>query len=70
MPFGLDPYYSPDQIELIDQSKYKIMDKNMIRSGSMGQWMMRCTSSIQVNFDASTERRWRKQHSLQIVYIQ
>ena len=56
MPFGLDPYYSPDQIELINQSKYKIMDKNMIKSGSMGQWMMRCTSSIQVNFDASTEK--------------
>ena len=56
MPFGVDPHYSPDQIELINQSKYKIMDKNMIRSGSMGQWMMRCTSSIQVNFDASTEK--------------
>jgi len=55
MPFGLDPHHSPDQIELIDQSKYKIMDKSMTRSGSMGQWMMRCTSSIQVNFDASTE---------------
>ena len=56
MPFGLDPCYSPDQIELIDQNKYKIMDKNMIRAGSMGQWMMRCTSSIQINIDASTER--------------
>ena len=56
MPYGLDPHYSPDQIELINQSKYKIMDKNMARSGSMGQWMMRCTSSIQVNFDASTEK--------------
>ena len=56
MPYGLDPQYSPDQIELINQSKYKIMDKNMARSGSMGQWMMRCTSSIQVNFDASTEK--------------
>ena len=56
VPFGVDPYYSPDQIELINQSKYKIMDKNMTKSGSMGQWMMRCTSSIQVNFDASTEK--------------
>ena len=56
MPFGLDPHYSPDHIELINQSKYKIMDKNMTKSGSMGQWMMRCTSSIQVNFDASTEK--------------
>ena len=55
MPFGLDPNYSPDQIELINQSKYKIMDKNMAISGSMGKWMMRCTSSIQVNFDASSE---------------
>ena len=55
MPYGLDPHYSPDQIELINQSKYKIMDKNMARSGSMGKWMMRCTSSIQVNFDASSE---------------
>ena len=31
------------------------MDKKMVKSGSMGQWMMRCTSSIQINFDASTQ---------------
>ena len=27
----------------------------MRKSGSMGQWMMRCTSSVQVNFDTSSK---------------
>tara|TARA_A100001011_G_C14201449_1_gene795844 strand:+ start:34 stop:1257 length:1224 start_codon:yes stop_codon:yes gene_type:complete len=55
IPFGLDPNFSPIDIELINQKRYIYMDKNMIKSGSMGQWMMRCTSSIQVNFDASSK---------------
>ncbi len=55
MPFGLDLNFSPMDIELIDQDKYIFMDKNMLKSGSMGQWMMRCTSSVQVNFDASSQ---------------
>ena len=41
----------------------------MVKSGSMGKWMMRCTSSIQINFDASTKRIWNKWFSLLIVYI-
>ena len=56
MPFGTDPYFNPNDVELIDQERYKIMDENMQKSGTMGKWMMRCTSSIQVNIDASTER--------------
>ena len=55
VPFGLDPNFSPKDVELIDQKRYGFMDKYMAKSGSMGQWMMRCTSSIQVNFDASTK---------------
>ena len=55
MPYGLDPNFSPIDIELIDQKRYILMDKNMEKSGSMGQWMMRCTSSVQVNFDASSK---------------
>ena len=54
MPFGLDPNFSPMDIELIDQKRYSLMDKKMAKSGLMGQWMMRCTSSVQVNFDASS----------------
>ena len=53
--YGLDPIFSPVDIELIDQKRYILMDKNMEKSGSMGQWMMRCTSSVQVNFDASSK---------------
>ena len=53
--YGLDPNFSPIDIELIDQKRYILMDKNMEKSGSMGQWMMRCTSSVQVNFDASSK---------------
>ena len=56
VPFGTDPYFNPNDVELIDQERYKIMDENMQKSGTMGKWMMRCTSSIQVNIDASTER--------------
>ena len=51
---GLDPHFLPKEVDLINQRRYKIMDKNMLSNGSMGQWMMRCTSSIQVNFDASS----------------
>ena len=53
--YGLDPQFSPKEIDLINQRKYKMMDKNMFKMGSMGQWMMRCTSSIQVNFNASSK---------------
>ena len=55
VPFGLDPHFVPRDIELIDQKRYKLMDKSMVKSGLMGQWMMRCTSSVQVNLDASSE---------------
>ena len=55
VPYGLDPNFSPSDIELINQDKYIFMDENMVKSGSMGQWMMRCTSSVQVNFDASSK---------------
>ena len=55
VPYGLDPNFSPRDIELINQKRYIFMDENMEKSGSMGQWMMRCTSSVQVNFDASSK---------------
>jgi len=55
VPYGLDPNFSPEDIELINQKRYILMDKNMEKSGSMGQWMMRCTSSVQVNFDTSSK---------------
>tara|TARA_B100000959_G_scaffold89133_1_gene94618 strand:- start:6703 stop:7941 length:1239 start_codon:yes stop_codon:yes gene_type:complete len=49
--YGLDPIYAPKEVELIDQKKYHLMDKNMAENGKMGKWMMRNTASIQVNLD-------------------
>lgn len=53
--FGIDPYYSPDDIDLIDQLKYQLMDANMEKNGTMGKWMMRNSTSIQINFDIVNE---------------
>ena len=52
--YGVDPLYGPDEVELIKLKKYQLMDKHMEKSGTMGKWMMRCTASIQVNFDFSS----------------
>ncbi len=48
---GVEPFTNPDSIELIDQKKYQLMNENMEKRGSLGKWMMRNTSSIQVNYD-------------------
>ena len=48
---GVDPFTDPDSIELIDQKKYQLMNINMEKRGTLGKWMMRNTSSIQVNYD-------------------
>ncbi len=49
--YALEPIYHPEKIELINDLKYQLMDKNMEKKGTMGKWMMRNTASIQVNFD-------------------
>ena len=51
--FGVEPNFDPDDIDLIDQLKYQLMDLNMEKSGTMGKWMMRNTASIQINFDVT-----------------
>ena len=48
---GVEPFTDPRNIELIDQKKYQLMNINMEKRGSLGKWMMRNTSSIQVNYD-------------------
>ena len=56
VPYGVDPFYDPNDIELINDSKYIIMDKMMKNNSSMGQWMMRNTTSIQVSIDFLDEK--------------
>ena len=53
---GVEPFTNPDSIELIDQKKYQLMNINMEKRGTLGKWMMRNTSSIQVNYDIIDQR--------------
>ncbi len=53
---GVEPFTDPDSVELIDQKKYQLMNVNMGKRGSLGKWMMRNTSSIQVNYDIIDQR--------------
>ena len=48
---SVDPIHSPTSIKLIDQRKYHLMDKRFQISGNHGSWMMRNTTSVQVNID-------------------
>ena len=48
---SVDPLYEPQEIDLIHLKKYKSMDKVFQKTGSLGAWMMRNTTSIQVNID-------------------
>ena len=54
--YSVDPFYEPEDIDLINDKKYILMNKNMINNGTMGKWMMRNTASIQINFDFKDEQ--------------
>ena len=57
--YALDPKFSPDEVGLINEKKYQLMDEHMIQSGSMGKWMMRNTASIQINLDTTDQKTWK-----------
>ena len=48
---AVEPIYLPNEIDFIDHKKYKLMHELFIRTGKRGPWMMRNTTSIQVNID-------------------
>ena len=52
---GVDPFNDPSDIELINHKKYRLMNSNMEKKGTLGKWMMRNTSSIQINYDIKNE---------------
>ena len=51
--YALDPKFSPDEVGLINEKKYQLMNEYLSQSGSMGKWMMRNTASIQINLDTT-----------------
>jgi glutamate--cysteine ligase len=53
--YALEPVYRPSEIGLIDNEKYRLMDQRFTKTGKLGQWMMRNTSSIQINIDFSSK---------------
>ena len=48
---AVEPIYLPNEIDFIDHKKYKLMHELFIRTGKHGSWMMRNTTSIQINID-------------------
>ena len=48
---SVEPIYLPNEIDFIDHKKYELMHELFLRTGKHGPWMMRNTTSIQVNID-------------------
>jgi len=51
LDYSLDPLYHPQDIDLIHQHKYEIMHARFLETGSRGMWMMRNSTSVQINLD-------------------
>lgn len=58
--YSLEPLYQPSEVELLNHEKYRLMDKMFAGTGKLGRWMMRNTSSIQVNIDFSSKEEAEK----------
>ena len=55
LDYSLDPIYHPDDVELIHVGKYEIMDALFRRTDTRGPWMMRNSTSVQINLDYTSE---------------
>ena len=53
---SVDPFFSPDKIELINSLKYELMHNEFIKHAKLGPWMMRNTTSVQLNIDFTSEK--------------
>ena len=53
--YALEPIYSPEDISLIDMEKYNLMHNRFVTSGRYGPWMMRNTTSVQINIDICSQ---------------
>ena len=53
--FSVEPVSMPFDIRLIDSEKYRLMNDLFLKRGNLGPWMMRNTTSIQINIDFTDE---------------
>ncbi|MFQ6613217.1 MAG: glutamate-cysteine ligase family protein [Fidelibacterota bacterium] len=51
LDYSLEPVHHPQEIELIRQRKYELMHARFLTTGSRGPWMMRNSTSVQINID-------------------
>lgn len=56
LDLSLEPVYAPEDIDLIEHDRYKLMHENFRRTGQLGAWMMRNTTSIQINLDVVSKQ--------------
>ncbi len=52
---ALEPAQTPDTIGLIDMEKYHLMHSRFQTTGQHGSWMMKNTTSVQINVDFESE---------------
>jgi len=53
---SLDPFYLPSDVDLINVNKYQLMHNLFSKTGALGPWMMRNTTSVQLNIDITSEQ--------------
>jgi len=58
---GVQPLHGLEKLPFFKKARYKIMFPHMLKTGSLGQWMMKASSGVQVSIDyASIEDMQRK----------
>jgi len=53
---SLEPFCLPSDIDLINVNKYQLMHNLFSKTGGLGPWMMRNTTSVQLNIDFTSEQ--------------
>ena len=53
---SLEPFCVPGDIKLIESNKYKLMHDLFTKTGDFGPWMMRNTTSLQLNIDYTSKQ--------------
>ena len=48
---GVQPLHSLGQIPFFPKKRYRVMFPHMLNTGSLGQWMMKASSGIQISID-------------------
>ena len=48
---GAHPFFTPDQLPFLAKHRYRVMYDHMPRIGTLGRWMMKASSGVQVNLD-------------------